>query len=79
MVNNYISPTIIMQSISLIMILSKIDIKNNTLIKIISFLSPLTFSALLIHEILFQEKSNKIKILFDWIIDFKNEILFYKI
>lgn len=76
---NYISPTIIMQSISLIMILSKIDIKNNTIIKIISFLSPLTFSALLIHEILFQEKSNKIKILFDWIIDFKNEILFYKI
>ena len=76
---NYISPTIIMQSISLIMILSKIDIKNKLLIKIISFLSPLTFSALLIHEILFREKSNKIKILFNWIIDFKNEMLFYKI
>ena len=76
---SYISPTTIMQAISLIMIFSKIKIKNKLLIKIITFLKPLTFSTLLIHEQLFQSKINKIITLFNWIIKFKNKYLFYKI
>jgi len=76
---SYISPITIMQSISLIMIFSKFKIKNKLLIKIIIFLKPLTFSALLIHEQLFQSKINKIITLFNWVIKFKNKYLFYKI
>ena len=75
---SYISPTMIMQAISMIMIFTKIKI-NKPLIKIISFLSPLTFSALPIHEHLFQSKTNIIIILFNWIIMFKKKFLFFKI
>ena len=76
---SYISPITIFQAISLIMFFSKIKLKNKSLIKIITFLTPLTFSALLIHEQLFQSKINKIISLFNWIINFNNKFLFYKI
>ena len=48
-------------------------------IKIISFLSPLTFSVLPIHEHLFQSKTNIIIILFNWIFMFKTKFIFFKI
>ena len=50
---NNLSPTILLQAISLIMIFSKLKINDKFIIKIISFFSPLTFSTLLIHDFLF--------------------------
>ena len=49
---SYLSPTIVLQAISLIMIFSKLKINNKFILKIISFFTPLTFSTLLIHCIL---------------------------
>ena len=76
---NYLSPTMLIQAISLVMIFSKINIKNKFFIKIISFLTPLNFSAQLIHARLFRTKLKIIKILFKWIIRLKPKILFFKI
>lgn len=50
---NYLSPTIIIQALSLVIIFSKIKINNKFIIKIISFFTPLTFSTLFIHCFLF--------------------------
>ena len=76
---SYLSPTTIIQAFSLVMILSKLKIKNKILIKIISFLAPLNFSAYLIHGRLFKIKIKIIKILFNWILTFKTKLLFFKI
>jgi hypothetical protein len=53
---NYLSPTIILQALSLIMIFSKLSINNRFIIKIISFFTPLTLNVTLIHWRLFSEK-----------------------
>ena len=53
----YISPSIIIQAISLLMFFSKLPIKKNMIKKIISFFSSLNFSAILIHGRLFQTNS----------------------
>lgn len=74
-----ISPTMIIQSISFIMIFPKLKIENKILIKIISFLSPLTLGALFIHEIFFQSRINIISNLFNWIFIINNKLIFFKI
>ena len=68
-----------LQAISLVMIYSKINIKNKILIKIISFITPLNFSAQLIHARLFQTKLKIIKVLFNLISNFRPKILFFKV
>ena len=75
---SYLSPTTVLQALSLIMLSSKLNIKNKYIIKIISFLSPLTFSAQLIHARLFREKNIK-KMLFVFINKFNYSWLSYKI
>ena len=76
---NYLSPTMIMQAIALVMIFSKLKIQNKFLIKIISFLTPLNFSAQLIHARFFQTKIKIIKSLFNCVIKFNEKNLFFKI
>ena len=49
------------------------------LIKIISFITPLNFSAQLIHARLFQTKIKSIIILFKYINNFNSNKLFFKI
>jgi surface polysaccharide O-acyltransferase-like enzyme len=49
---NYLSPTILCQAISLLILFSRLRIKNAFIIKIINFITPLNFSATLIHLIL---------------------------
>ena len=79
MLISYISPTMLLQAISLVMIYSKLNIKHKLLMKIISFLTPLNFSAQLIHARLFQTKIKIIKIFFNWILNLKPQLLFFKI
>lgn len=70
----------VIQALSLVMIFSKLNIKNKFLIKIISFLTRHNFSAQLIHaRLLAQTKLNIVTIFFNWIHMFKNKILFFKI
>ena len=76
---SYISPTMVMQAISLVMIFSKLNIKNKFLKNLISFLTPLTFSTYLIHSHLFNTKLKIIKILFKWVFMFNHKLLFLKI
>lgn len=46
----YNSPIILLEAISIIMIFSHLYIKNQYLIKVISFFTPLTFNVYLIHD-----------------------------
>jgi hypothetical protein len=75
----YNSPTILFQAISLILCISRINIKNTFTQKIISFLTPLNFSVLLIHSRLFRTKIKIIKSLFKFINKFKSDKIFFKI
>ena len=79
MVFYYLSPTILLQAISFIILFSQLNINNKWILKIISFLSPLTFSAQLIHAHLFKENIKIKKILFKFINKFKVHWLFFKI
>lgn len=76
---SYLSPTILLQAISFIILFSQLNINNKWILKIISFLSPLTFSAQLIHAHLFKENIKIKKILFKFINKFKVHWLFFKI
>ena len=76
---SYNSPTILFQAISLILCISRINIKNTFTKKIISFLTPLNFSALLIHSRLFRTKIKIIKSLFKFVNEFKSDKIFFKI
>lgn len=76
---SYISPTILIQAISLIMLFSRLNINFKMSIKIISFLTPLTFSVQLIHLPLFQSKPKIIKNLYKFLILFKSNLIFFKI
>ena len=53
---SYISPTILIQAFSLILIFQRLNIKNYILKKIIFFFTPLTFNITLIHLQLLSEK-----------------------
>lgn len=77
---SYISPTMIIQAICLLLFFSKLTIKNPFLIKIIIFLTPLTFNVYLFHNrvfdiIFFYDK----KFLYNFIITFESNLLFLKI
>ena len=76
---NYLSPTMILQAISLIMFFSKLKIQNQKLAKIISFLTPLNFSAQLIHSRLFRTKLKTKIMLFKWVNSYNNNKIFFKI
>ena len=76
---NYLSPTVLFGAFSLIMIFNSIKITNNSIIKIIKFITPLTFSATLIHSILFSLKLKIVLFLFESIKEFNNKLLFIKI
>ena len=52
----YISPTVLLQAFSLILVFSRLNIKNCFMKKIISFFSPLTFNITLIHLRLMSDK-----------------------
>lgn len=73
---NYLSPTILFQALSLVMIFHSINIKNKSIIKVIKFITPLVFSATLIHLILFKFK---IVIFFFYSNGFNEKFLFFKI
>ena len=76
---NYLSPTIILQSISLIFIFSRLSIKNLLIKKIISFFAPLTFSTTLIHIRLFNDNFKYTRKFLKWISEFKPNYTFFKI
>ena len=77
---NYLSPTIILESISLIFIFSRLNIKNNITKKIIVFFTPLTFNTTLIHARLFSDNHfHHTKKLLSWIKEFKSNFIFFKI
>ena len=64
---DYLSPTILFQAISLLMLFSKINVKNIFIQNIINFLNPLNFSVILIHGDLFQTKNKFIRNFFDFL------------
>lgn len=77
---NYLSPTILCQAISLVFFFSRLKIENPLIIKIINFLTPLNFSATLIHGILFSKRNIKIiSFFFEKVKEFDNNIFFFKV
>ena len=68
---NYLSPTIIFEALSLIVIFSKLSINKFT-IKIISFFTPFTLNITLLHLRFFRERI----ITFKWLNRFKSNIRF---
>ena len=76
---NYLSPTVLFQALSLVIIFHSINIKNKHIIKIIKFINPLIFSVTFIHLILFSIKHKIVISFFDEIRRFNNKYLFFKI
>ena len=75
----YVSPTVLFQAIFLIMFFSRLNIKFKWFIKIISFLTPLTFSVQLIHTPLFISNIPIKIVLFNFLKSFQSNFLFFKI
>ena len=75
---NYISPTILLQAISLVIFFSSLDIKNKILKKIITFFTPLTFGILPIHWFFFKQ-INIMTGIFKWINSIKGNMFFFKL
>ena len=76
---NYLSPTILIQAMSLIIIFSKIKIYNKFIIKIISFFTPLTFSTLFIHCFLFVQTFYIKRIFIYYVNSINFKMIFFKI
>ena len=76
---NYLSPTIIVQAISLVMYFSKLNINNKFIQKVISFFTPLTFNTTLIHIRFFQEKSLFQHKFINWVKGFDYKYIIFKI
>lgn len=76
---SYLSPTILFQAICLVMIFDSIKITNKYITKTIKFITPLVFSATLIHSLLFSSNLKIVLSLFELIKELNNEFLFYKI
>jgi hypothetical protein len=76
---NYLSPTILFQAISLVMIFHSFQITNIFFIKIIKFITPLTFSTTLIHSLLFSFKTKILLFLFETIRQFNRKYFFFKV
>ena len=73
----YINPIVLFQAISLLMIFSKLKIKNKLLKKIISFFSPLVFGVLLFHSRI--RRLNFMRFYFNKIKNIKQYYFFYSI
>lgn len=76
---DYISPTIIIQALSLIFFFSNIKIRNKYLTKIILFLNPLNFNVTLIHTRIFSFKTTARQKFFYYIKSLNPNLLFFKI
>ena len=76
---SYNSPTILIQSLSLIFLFYNLEIKNKYIQKMILFFIPLNFNVALIHLIVFQFKTRFIFNFFDYINQLKKNFLFFKI
>ena len=76
---NYISPTIVLQALSLVILFSQLNIKNKWTIKIISFFNPLTFNVTIIHLRPMSINTIFKKILFNWVNKLNDNLLFFKI
>jgi hypothetical protein len=68
---NYISPTILLEALSLVIMFSKFSINYNFLIKFISFFTPLTLNITFIHSNLFALKI----ITFKWMKNINKNII----
>jgi len=68
---NYLSPTILFEALSLLMVFSKLSINNKFIIKIISFFTPLTLNITLLHWRIIYEKF----ITFNWMNKLKPNII----
>ena len=75
---NYISPTIVLQAISLTILFSKLNISNKYIIKVINFFTPLSFNVTLSHLRVFKEKIFNIQKLFKWAINLTPSERYYK-
>ena len=76
---SYLSPTILFEAISLIMIFSKLNINIKWLVKIISFFSPLTFSVYLLHASEFPKQIKIIGTVFGLPKRFESNLIFFKV
>jgi len=72
---NYLSPTILFEALSLLMIFSKLSINNKFIIKIITFFTPLTLNITLLHWRIIYEKF----ITFNWMNKLKPSIICFVI
>ena len=76
---SYLSPTILFQAISLVMLFYSINITNTLTIKIIKFITPSIFSVILIQQTLFSLNIKIVLSLFELIKESNNTFLFFKI
>ena len=76
---NYYSPTIIIQSLSLLFLFNNIKIKNRILIKIILFLNPLNFNVALLHLKFFNSGTYTVRRFYVFIKSLSPNFLFFKI
>ena len=76
---DYLSPTIIIQSFSLLMLFADLKINNKYLIKVLLFFNPLNFNVTLIHTRVFGFQSKFIKKFFVYIRQLGQQYLFFKI
>lgn len=76
---SYLSPTILFQALSLVMIFYSIEIENKYIIKIIKFVTPSVFSVTLIHSTLFSLRLKIVLYLFESIRKLNSKFLFFKI
>ena len=76
---DYLSPTMLLQAISLIILFSRLNIKNKWIIKLISFFTPLTFNITLIHIRLFDENIPIISKFFRYVNELNSHYIFFKI
>ena len=76
---DYLSPTTILQSLSLLLLFSDFDISNKYLIKVLLFLNPLNFNVALIHMRIFSIQTPIMKKFFKYIRILGPKYLFFKI
>ena len=76
---DYLSPTIIIQSLSLILLFSNLNINNKYLLKVLLFLNPLNFNVALIHSRVFSFQIPIIKKFFKYVRLLRPKYLFFKI
>ena len=76
---DYLSPTTIIQSLSLLLLFSDFDINNKYLIKVLLFLNPLNFNVTLIHKRIFSIQTPIMKKFFNYIRLLEPKYLFFKI